>query len=68
MGRVGKINVVAGWAGIYKKRTGCFTDGCALFYNQSKLTLLEHQAIEYLTNHKVLNRDNVGIIAKFSGK
>lgn len=57
-----------GYAGVYKKRTGCRTDGCALFYNQSKLTLLQHQSVEFLTNHKVLNRDNVAIIAKFSLK
>ncbi len=55
-----------GWTGVYKKRTGSHTDGCALFYNQSKLTLVEYQTVEYLTEHTILNRDNVGIIAKFS--
>ncbi len=56
----------AGFAGLYKRRTGSHTDGCALFYKQDKLTLIEHRQLEYRKSFKVLDRDNVGIIAKFS--
>ncbi|XP_064382711.1 protein angel homolog 2-like isoform X3 [Halichondria panicea] len=58
--------ITRGFAGLYKRRTGSHTDGCALFYKQDKLTLIEHRKLEYRKSFKVLNRDNVGIIAKFS--
>ena len=56
---------LAGYSGVYKKRTGgVHTDGCALFYRSSRLQLLEWKGVEFQHKVKVLNRDNVGIVAK----
>ncbi|KMY96088.1 protein angel [Drosophila simulans] len=51
---------------VYKKKTGCRTDGCAIVYDSSKFKLLDHQAVE-LRDQAValLNRDNVALFAKF---
>ncbi|XP_017767865.1 PREDICTED: protein angel [Nicrophorus vespilloides] len=52
---------------LYKKRTGDCPDGCAIFYNSNLFTLIESQTVEYFQpNVSVLNKDNIGLIAKFA--
>nr|CAH7725980.1 unnamed protein product [Callosobruchus chinensis] len=58
-----------GYQGVYKKRTGQRTDGCAIYYKTDNVALLEHITVEfYHKNVPILNRDNVGIVAKFAPK
>ncbi|KAK9875648.1 hypothetical protein WA026_009446 [Henosepilachna vigintioctopunctata] len=58
-----------GYKSIYKKRTGIRTDGCAIYYKKRKLQLVEYQKVEYFQEDvSVLNRDNVGIVARFVPK
>ncbi|VEN63215.1 unnamed protein product [Callosobruchus maculatus] len=59
----------SGYHGVYKKRTGQRTDGCAIYYKTDNVELLEHVTVEfYRKNVPILNRDNVGIVAKFAPK
>uniref|UniRef100_A0A915PRV7 Endonuclease/exonuclease/phosphatase domain-containing protein n=1 Tax=Setaria digitata TaxID=48799 RepID=A0A915PRV7_9BILA len=54
----------AGFLGKYKKRTHGLTDGCAIFY-KTHFQLLHYRHIEYYLNvDSVLNRDNVGQLAR----
>ena len=55
-----------GYECLYKKRTGSRADGCAIVFKSKKFRLLEHSTIEYLQPKapRVLDRDNVGLIAK----
>lgn len=55
-----------GYTGLYKRRTGSYSDGCAVFYRESKLKLLEWKGLEYQCRVTVLNRDNVAVLAKFA--
>lgn len=58
-----------GYKGFFKKRTGEFSDGCAIFYKTSTLKLHEYVSVEYLQNHvTLLDRNNVGLVARFSPK
>ncbi|EFA02304.2 Protein angel homolog 1-like Protein [Tribolium castaneum] len=58
-----------GYQGLYKQRTGPRTDGCAIYYKPHLLTLLEHETVEYnQPTTRLLDRDNVAIIAKFASK
>ncbi|CAH1982194.1 unnamed protein product [Acanthoscelides obtectus] len=58
-----------GYQGVYKRRTGQRTDGCAIYFKTENVTLLEHVTVEfYQKNVPLLNRDNVGIVAKFAPK
>ncbi|CAH0560763.1 unnamed protein product [Brassicogethes aeneus] len=55
-----------GYDYIFKKRTNHYTDGCAIYYKTSKLSLKEHLKVEYKQSEiPPLNRENVGIVAKF---
>ncbi len=56
--------MVAGYDGVFVQRTGDHQDGCAMFYKQSKLRLVEWLGLKYRHNFKVLNRDNVALLAK----
>ena len=61
------LATVSGYAGVYKRRTGSYSDGCAIFYRDSKLKLLQWKGLEYYQKKvKVLNRDNVAVLAKFA--
>ncbi|XP_053966272.1 protein angel [Anastrepha ludens] len=54
---------------VFKKKTGCRTDGCAIIYDKSKFRLLAEHPVEYYTRgHAVLNRDNIALLAKFADK
>ncbi|XP_055535598.1 protein angel [Wyeomyia smithii] len=54
---------------IYKKRTGCKTDGCAIYYRRDMFNLIDSQGVEfYRPDVKRLDRENVAIIAKFELK
>lgn len=54
---------------IYKKRTGCKTDGCAIYYRRDMFNLVDYQCVEfYQPDVKRLDRENVAIIAKFELK
>ncbi|KAK4291528.1 hypothetical protein Pmani_035657 [Petrolisthes manimaculis] len=57
-----------GYDGLFKKRTGNKSDGCAIFYKRSRFSLLEHCSVEYLQpqTSNLLDRDNIALIAKFS--
>lgn len=58
-----------GYSSLYKRRTGERTDGCAIYYKTDLIQLVEHASVEYFQpNISILNRDNVGLIAKFSPK
>ena len=58
-----------GYQGIYKKRTGDKKDGCAIFFKPENLTLVDKTDIEYKQTEKgCLDRDNIGILAKFRSK
>lgn len=53
-----------GFGCIFKKRTGNKSDGCAILWRRAKFSLLRHHVVEYRNrNCKVLDRDNVGLIA-----
>ena len=57
-----------GYDGLYKKRTGDKCDGCAIFFKKEKFSLVESCSVEYLQPKakKVLDRDNIGLIAKLA--
>ncbi|XP_076257233.1 protein angel isoform X2 [Rhynchophorus ferrugineus] len=56
-----------GYKGLFKKRTGFRTDGCAIYYQTKKFNLVEYETVEFFQpNVDVLNRDNVAIVAKFN--
>ena len=58
-------HVPVGYLGLYKKRTGSHGDGCAVFYRTAHLQLVEWKGVEFQRGVKVLDRDNVAIVAKF---
>ncbi|PIK43373.1 hypothetical protein BSL78_19782, partial [Apostichopus japonicus] len=52
-----------GYTGIYKKRTGNKSDGCAIFFKSNKFQLVVSRVVSYYRRHiPLLDRDNVGII------
>ncbi|XP_064083761.1 uncharacterized protein LOC135199540 [Macrobrachium nipponense] len=57
-----------GYNGVYKKRTGDKCDGCAIFFKTNKFSLVESCSVEYLQPRarKVLDRDNIGLVAKLA--
>ncbi|XP_066944809.1 uncharacterized protein [Macrobrachium rosenbergii] len=57
-----------GYDGVYKKRTGDKCDGCAIFFKTNKFSLVESCSVEYLQPRarKVLDRDNIGLVAKLA--
>ncbi|RZC38322.1 angel, partial [Asbolus verrucosus] len=58
---------ISGYRGLYKQRTGIRTDGCAIYYKLNLVTLIEYTTVEYnQPNVRILDRDNVAIIAKFA--
>ena len=59
------VHVPVGYVGLYKKRTGSHGDGCAVFYRTAHLQLVEWKGVEFQRGVKVLDRDNVAIVAKF---
>lgn len=60
----------SGYECLYKKKTGYKIDGCAIFYKSSLFDLLNHKGIEFKRTDltKILDRDNVGIIAVLKPK
>ncbi|KAG1655537.1 Protein angel 2 [Nymphon striatum] len=53
-----------GYCGLYKKRTGDKSDGCALFYAKAAFNLLQVVNIEFRKSHvQLMDRDNVAIVA-----
>lgn len=54
-----------GYEYLYKKRTNDKKDGLLLLYRGDQFTLLDYVKVElYQSGVELLNRDNVGIIAK----
>ncbi|CAI9113625.1 OLC1v1014260C1 [Oldenlandia corymbosa var. corymbosa] len=51
-----------GYQGSYKRRTGTYVDGCAMFWKADKLQLLEEESIEY---KQYGLRDNVAQLSVF---
>ena len=63
------IIVVAGYQGIFKQRTGDYIDGVAIYYKTEMFELIDHTSVEYFQpNIDVLNRHNVGLVAKLAVK
>lgn len=59
--------LISGYQGIYKKRTGIRVDGCAIYYKLNTINLVEYTEVEFFQPLvELLNRDNVGLVAKFS--
>lgn len=53
-----------GFASIFKKRTGCKSDGCAILWRKQKFNLVQQKAIEFRSKaSQLLDRDNIGLIA-----
>lgn len=58
-----------GYSGIYKQRTGIREDGCAIFYKSKSFQLLANESVEFRQpDISILNRDNIGMMAKFVSK
>ena len=54
-----------GYVGLFKKRPSYFPDGCAIYFKPNKFTLQEFETVEYYQpESELLDRNNVGIIAK----
>lgn len=59
------LHLFAGYKGIYKKRTGNRVDGVGLFFKQSRFGLVAWSPVEYyIPGEPLLDRDNVGIVAR----
>ena len=59
-----------GFDGIYQKRTGTYTDGCAIFYRCALFELVEYKKVQYFNSDKcpLLNRHNVGLVVKLRAR
>uniref|UniRef100_A0AAV2KDP3 Endonuclease/exonuclease/phosphatase domain-containing protein n=1 Tax=Knipowitschia caucasica TaxID=637954 RepID=A0AAV2KDP3_KNICA len=56
-----------GYKCVYKCRTGDKTDGCAVAYRRSRLSLLRSNPVEfYRPGDALLDRDNVGLVVQLS--
>ncbi|KAK7906661.1 hypothetical protein WMY93_015273 [Mugilogobius chulae] len=56
-----------GYKCVYKKRTGFKSDGCAVVYRRSRLSLLSSNPVEfYRRGDALLDRDNVGLVVRLS--
>lgn len=63
------LTCFTGYKGIFKKRTNDKEDGCAIYYRAEKFDLKESATVEYNQPYvRLLNRDNIGIIARLSCK
>lgn len=61
--------VLAGYMGIYKQRTGNNVDGVAIYYKSDMFHLSDHTSVEYYQpDISILDRHNVGLIAKLAVK
>ncbi|XP_033846795.2 protein angel homolog 2 [Periophthalmus magnuspinnatus] len=59
--------VALGYKCVYKKRTGYKSDGCAVVYRKSRLSLLSFNPVEfYRRGDTLLDRDNVGLVVQLS--
>lgn len=58
---------LTGYKNVYKQRTGNHVDGCAIYFKPSVFKLEEVSTVEFKQpGVRVLDRDNVGIVLKFS--
>ncbi|XP_067001650.1 protein angel homolog 2 isoform X2 [Anabrus simplex] len=58
-----------GYTGIYKQRTGNKVDGVAIYYKNNVFDMLDYTTVEfYQPGIELLNRDNVGLVAKLAPK
>ncbi|KAJ9580099.1 hypothetical protein L9F63_004241, partial [Diploptera punctata] len=58
-----------GYEGIFKKRTGDNVDGVAIYYKRELFDLVDYTSVEYFQpGIDILNRHNVGLIAKLAVK
>lgn len=59
--------VLAGYASIYKQRTGNNVDGIAIYYKRDVFELVDHTSVEYYQpGVSILDRHNVGLVAKLA--
>ncbi|XP_034839394.1 protein angel-like isoform X1 [Maniola hyperantus] len=58
-----------GYCGIFKQKTGERQDGCAIYFKKSLFDLQDHISVEfYQPEMPILNRDNIGLMAKLAPK
>ncbi|XP_073812188.1 protein angel [Musca autumnalis] len=51
---------------VFKKRTGSRCDGCVIIYDKEKFKLIKELCVEYHTENSISNRENIGLLAKFT--
>ena len=56
------FSLVLDYHGVFKKRTGQQSDGCAVFFKEATFELDKVELIEYQRNSGILNRDNIGMV------
>lgn len=63
-------SICLGFDGVYQKRTGTYTDGCAIFYRCALFELIEYKKVQYFNSDKcpILNRHNVGLVVKLQAR
>ena len=55
--------ICTGYTGMFKKRTGNKTDGCAIFFKHSRFSLVKSKHISFRKpGVKLMDRDNVAIV------
>ena len=58
-----------GYTGLFKKRTGNKTDGCATFFKKSRFTLVKSKLLSFRKpDIKLMDRDNVAVIVLLKPK
>ena len=62
------FSLVLDYHGVFKKRTGQQSDGCAVFFKEATFELDKVELIEYQRNSGILNRDNIGLVVLLKPK
>ncbi|XP_013146111.1 PREDICTED: protein angel homolog 2-like [Papilio polytes] len=54
-----------GYTGVFKKRTGVYDDGCAIYFKKSVFQMEDHILVQFCqTSYGILNRDEVGLAVR----
>ena len=58
-----------GYLGVFKKRTGKKSDGCAVFFREDRFSCVGKREVEYrVPGHGLMDRDNIGLIVELEPK
>jgi len=58
-----RFGSILGYRGVFKKRTGDKPDGCAIFWNRDRFSLIGKLAVDLRQPHvPLLDRDNVALM------